>query len=108
MNIAFIETSVTRTFGSTRRIVELCNALNDLGHNAHVYSKKGQQPAWIELNNQAKRWDALRNDQPFDLVLFNNSKPEELNLVRKTLARVRAVYILGWGGTRLDEVGRAI
>jgi hypothetical protein len=79
--------------------------LSDL---ARIYTKNGAQPGWIELKSQAKQWKALAKDQPFDLVLFNNSKPEELNLVRRTKARVRAIYILGWGETRLEEIEQEI
>lgn len=108
MKIAFVQRTVMRTFGSTRRIVELSNALNMMGHQVYVYSKGGGQPGWIQLNVKVQPWGALRNDGPFDLVLFNNSSSEEYNLVRYARAEVRAFYILGWGETRLDEIEREI
>lgn len=106
MRIAFIEGTVTRTFGSTRRIVELSNALKALGHDVTLYTKNGRKPGWIPLFTPVKLWGAIEGT--YDLALFNNSKPEELNLMRKTRARVRAFYVLGWGETRLGDIERQI
>jgi len=108
MRIAFVEQTVTHTFGGTRRIVELANTLVALGHRVDVYTKLGQQARWIPLRVKVKAWPALKKDGPFDLVLFNQSKPEELNLVRNTTTKLRAFYVLGWGETRLDEIEREI
>ena len=106
MRIAFIEGTVARTFGSTRRIVELSNSLKAAGHDVTVYTKNGQQPAWIPLFAPVKLWKEINGT--YDLALFNNSKPDELRLVRKTDAKVRAFYILGWGETRLDDIEQHI
>jgi len=106
MRIAFTEQTVTKTFGSTRRIVELSNALKVLGHDVTVYTKNGQPPKWIPLFTPVKLWSAIRGT--YDLALFNNSKPDELRLVRKTDAKVRAFYVLGWGETRLDDIEQHI
>lgn len=108
MKIAFVQRTVIRTFGSTRRIVELSNALNMMGHQVYVYSKGGGQPGWIQLDVKVQPWQALRNDGPFDLALFNNSSAEEYNLVMEARAEVRAFYVLGWGETRLDEIEQEI
>jgi len=106
MRIGFVQGTVARTFGSTRRIVELSNALLALGHDVTVYTKNGQKPRWIPLQAPVKLWGAVRGG--YDLLLFNNSKPEELQLVRRAKARVRAFYVLGWGETRLDDIEQQI
>jgi hypothetical protein len=102
VRMAFVEGTLTRTFGSTRRIVELANALLSLGHDVTIYAKNGSKPGWIPCRAPVARWEDISGS--YDFALFNNSKPDELLRVRKTQARVRAFYVLGWGETRLREI----
>lgn len=92
-NIAFIEPHLRR-YGGIRRVVELSNALVDLGHRVTVFVPPWEpaECTWMPCRARVERLRE-RHDEPYDLVVFNH-EPQWYLLDRFVGARAFGVYAL--------------
>lgn len=87
MNIGFIEPHLNEGIGGIRRIIEVSNRLQKLGHTVHIFTPKGGVCSWLPNSVPIVKLHKLDRFK-FDHIIFNLADQYKFALSAKAKNRV--------------------
>lgn len=101
MRIGLIQTNLG-IFGSTRRTIELGNALVAAGHDVCIFTRTGEGSSWLTCH--AKVAGINRLPDTYDVLAVLTADRTLFDRADQAEAGVRFFYLLGLGEQRLAEI----
>ncbi len=92
MKISFIEPHL-KLYGGIRRIIELSNRLTERGHDVTIFHSDGSDCKWMKCIAKVKSYSEIL-DETHDVIIYNDLKPIDYKLVKKSKAKLKVFYVL--------------
>lgn len=103
MKIGLVQSSLDIYGGSTRRTVELANALVEAGHDVCIYTRQGEPSSWLICH---ARLDVISNMRraTLDALAVLTHERDVFDKADQVQAGVHLFYVLGLGEQNLAEI----